>query len=390
MRWLAAVLPGSLALLLLLLPLEARAGPEGTPPPADVASGPALSADAAILIDGRTARTLWARGADQGRAPASTTKMMTALVALRRGQPDEQVVVGAAAAATPGSSAGLHAGDRYTLGALLRALLLRSGNDAAVAIAIHIAGSVGAFAALMNAQAAALGLQNTHFVNPHGLTAPFHFSSARDLALIARAGLQVPAFAALVDSTEAEIQGSDRLQREIRRELHNTNRLLLAYDWVDGVKTGTTTAAGNCLVASGTRNGFRLIAVVLHSDDRWGDALRLLQWGYAHFSNVPVALPGPGAIGLPVLAAWDVRQRVTVAAGEAPSVPVALDELPRVALRIVTPTALEAPIRRGQRVGSLQLQVAGTVLGAVPLLASAPVPRAPGWLLLWRRLTSGR
>ncbi len=376
-----------LAMLLAFPPRPAAAGALNAtyPPRAEVLRGPVISADAAVLIDARSGRLLWSRNADQARAPASTTKMMTALVALERGQLNEVIVVPRAAAATPGSSAGLRAGDRYTLAALLRGLLLRSGNDAAAAIATHLAGSEEGFAALMNARARALGLRSTHFVNPHGLTAPFHYSSALDLALIARAGLAVPAFAQLVATADAEMRGWDSMQREIRRELHNTNRLLVAYDWVDGVKTGTTNAAGNCLVASGNRGGFRLIAVVLHSDDRWGDAVRLLRWGYAHFSQVPVAPPGGQAL-LPVADARDPGAHVPAAPRTVLSMPVALEELPRLSWRVVAPVTLVAPVRRGEMVGRLQLQVAGITLASVPLAATASVPRAAPWVLLLRRL----
>ncbi len=390
MRWRVAFLPLLLAVWLGGFPAGLAAGLPTYPPAALTAGGPRVTADAAILIDAATGRTLWSRHADQARAPASTTKMMTALIALERGNLQQEVVVSAAAAATPGSSAGLRAGDRYTLAALLRGLLLRSGNDAAVAIAQAVAGSVPAFATLMNARAQALGLRNTHFVNPHGLTEALHYSSARDLALIARAGLRLPAFAALVNSAEAQLVGTNRLRQEIRRELHNTNRLLLTYDWVDGVKTGTTNAAGNCLVASGTRGGLRLIAVVLHSDDRWGDALRLLQWGYAHFSPVRLT-PGAGALAsVPVLAAQDPAQRVGVGVGHTLAVPVALDELPRLRERRVLPRALVAPVRAGQVVGHLSLEVAGETLAEAPLVATGSIPRASAWRLLWRRLTPWR
>ncbi len=360
--------------------------PAPAPPPAIVPGGPRVTADAAVLIDARTGRVLWGRQADQARAPASTTKMMTALVALELGHLDDVVTVTPAAAATPGSSAGLRAGDRYTLDNLLRGLLLRSGNDAAVAIAVHIAGSVPAFAGLMNARARALGLQNTHFENPHGLTAPLHESSARDLALIARAGLGIPAFAALVDSAESEMRGYDAATREIRRELHNTNRLLMAYEWVDGVKTGTTSAAGNCLVASGTRNGMRLIAVVLHSDDRWGDAMRLLQWGFTHFTPYQGATDGQSMADVPVLDAENPRMRVSALADGRLVAPVALDEYPYVRTGQRLPVAVRAPVRAGQVLGFAYVDVGTGRLAQVPLVAATAVPRASSLRLLLRHV----
>lgn len=352
------------------------------PPVADVVAGPShITADAAVLIDAATGRVLWSRASTEARAPASTTKMMTALVALEQGVPDAVVTVSRRAAATPGSSAHVRAGDRYTLAELLEAMLLRSGNDAAVAIAEHIAGSVPAFAALMNRRAAALGLTETHFVNPHGLTEAFHFSSAYDLALIARAGLALPSFARIVRRAEGELQGEDAQQRLIQRALTNTNRLLFTYGWVDGVKTGTTSAAGNCLVASGTRGGMRLIAVVLHSDDRWGDAVRLLDWGFTHFSYLrPVRA---GQIVRQIMVAGARRGAwLPVRAGGTLAVPVSLEELPRVRVLVRLDAALHAPVRQGQTVGYELVLVGGTSLAAVPLVAARSVPAAP-WPLRW-------
>ncbi len=356
------------------------------PFPADVAVGPQVTADAAVLIDATTGRVLWSRGAEEPRAPASTTKMMTALVALEEGNLKSVVTVSPAADATPGSSAHLRAGERYTLAQLLVALLLPSGNDAAVAIAEHVAGSVPAFAERMNAKARVLGLVATHFTNPHGLTAAGHYSSALDLALIARAGLRIPEFARIVDTAEAQIAGTNSMDQEIRRELHNTNRLLVTYGWVNGVKTGTTDAAGSCLVASAARGGVELIAVVLHSSDRWGDALRLLQWGYAHFSMVQPAAKGQVITTLPVRLAQDPTARVPVVAAADLTAPLALDELPRMRLIQDLPAAVDAPVRRGQLIGTLQLRVAGQPFAEVPLVAASTVKRVGLPLLWWRQL----
>ncbi len=374
---------GVAALFVGLVLWMSAAGASAGSPPADVAGGPPhITADAAVLIDYGTGRVLWAKAAWEARAPASTTKMMTALVALEHGNPGAVVTVSRAAAATPGSSAHLRPGDRFTLGELLEALLLRSGNDAAVAIAEHVAGSVPAFAALMNAKAKDLGLAETHFVNPHGLTEPFHFSSAYDLALIARAGLRVPAFAEIVRSAERQVQGYDAQQRLISRSLSNTNRLLFSYGWVDGVKTGTTSAAGNCLVASGTRGGMRLIAVVLHSDDRWGDAVRLLDWGFTHFSYVRPAVAGQ--MVREVRLAGTRRHALLPVVAAAPlAVPVSLEELPRLRVTVRLRAGLRAPVEKGEPVGSEAVLVGNTRLGTVTLVAGAAMPRAPWLLRLW-------
>ncbi len=347
--------------------------------PADVAAPPRVSADAAVLIDYATGRILWAKDAMSPRAPASTTKMMTALVALEQGNLESIVTVSPSAAATPGSSAHLRVGERYTLSALLHGLLLRSGNDAAVAIAQHIAGSVPAFAVLMNERARALGLVSTNFVNPHGLTESFHFSSAYDLALIARAALGIPTFAAIVDSPTGIMQGEDAHLRIIRKELANTNRLLVQYDWVDGVKTGTTNAAGSCLVASGTLGGMKLIAVVLHSDDRWADSLRLLQWGFSHFSDFP---PYRAGTLLRTVTIAKTDETLPVVTASPLAVPLALDEWyrARTAVRI---DALKAPISRGTVVGDVAIRLNGQVLAEVPLVAGRTVRAQPWWIRSW-------
>lgn len=348
--------------------------------PADVSAPPRVSADAAVLIDYATGRILWAKDAMSPRAPASTTKMMTALVALEQGNLDGVVTVSPSAAATPGSSAHLRAGERYTLLALVQGLLLRSGNDAAVAIAQYIAGSVPAFAVRMNERARTLGLVSTNFVNPHGLTETFHFSSAYDLALIARAALGIPTFAAIVDAPTGVMQGVDAHERIIRKELSNTNRLLFQYAWVDGVKTGTTNAAGSCLVASGTVGGMKLIAVVLHSDDRWADSLRLLQWGFSHFSYFP-----PYRAGTPIrtMAIGKTDERLPVVTGDPLAVPLALDEWPRVQT-VVRLAALQAPVSRGTVVGNLSVRLSGAVLAEVPLVAGRTVRAQPWWTRSWR------
>lgn len=380
----AALVVGLLALLAAPAPRSPAA-----PTPADVAEAPpGITADAAVLIDYGTARVLWAKDARAPRAPASTTKMMTALVALEAGDPEAEVTVSPAAAATPGSSAHLRAGDRYTLRALIEALLMRSGNDAAVAIAQHVAGSVPAFAALMNARARRLGLESTNFVNPHGLTEPFHYSSAYDLALIARAALAIPAFAEIVDSAERRIEGYDVQERAISRSLYNTNRLLFVYDWIDGVKTGTTSAAGNCLVASGTRGGMRLIAVVLHSDDRWGDAVRLLQWGFTHFSYLQPAVAGE-VVRSVALPGARRGERLPLVAAATLAVPVSLDELPRTRVTLRLTPGLRAPVWAGERVGNETLYVGGEPLASVALLAGRSV-RSAFFLARWWQGLRGR
>jgi D-alanyl-D-alanine carboxypeptidase (penicillin-binding protein 5/6) len=367
-RALAAV---ALAVLVLLCPTAAAA--QGAQPPPQ----PRVTADAAVLIDASTGTILWSKNANEARAPASTTKMMTALLALELGNPDDVVTVSRDAANVEGSNVWLRPGERVTLAELLEALLIKSANDAAVAIAEHLAGTVAAFADLMNARAASLGLQRTHFVNPHGLTHPNHYASAYDLALLARAAMAYPAFAALVRSPTGAMEGLSPDETSFVRRLRNTNRLLLTYDWVDGVKTGTTRAAGNCLVASGTRDGQRLIAVVLHSDNRWGDAVQLLEYGYAAYAFLPVGQAGQLVQTVRVAGARDPYLGLVATRTLAVPVPLADREQVRVTVSLHgTPTA---PVRAGQRLGTVSATLGGKVLGQVDLVAARAVARAPWW-----------
>jgi len=251
-----------------------------------------VSSAAALVMD-EIGSVLWQRHGRRRMAPASTTKIMTAVLALELGKLDDLVVVSRRAAARRGSRLGLREHERYRLEDLLVGMLMRSGNDAAIAIAEHIAGTVEGFVRLMNEKAAGLGAKDTHFVTPHGLDRPGHYTTAEDMALMARHAMANPVFAEVVGSKERVVGPEGRHGREKR--LRNTNKLLWRYAWTDGVKTGTTPRAGRCLVASATRDGRRLIAVVFHSANRWQDAVRLLNYGFARIrgrhSKAP-PLPG--------------------------------------------------------------------------------------------------
>ncbi|MDI3269671.1 MAG: D-alanyl-D-alanine carboxypeptidase family protein, partial [Bacillota bacterium] len=333
--------------LLLLLGLILNPGRAAAQDP------PPITADAFILMDAASGRVLHGGAIHQQRAPASTTKIMTAVLALELGDLQDMVLVSPEAAYTPGSGAGLRPGERYPLGELLEGLMLPSGNDAAVAIAQHLAGSVEAFAALMNEKAYWLGLKDTHFLNPHGLSHPQHLTSAYDLALLTRYALTLPTFQALVRKVQGEMAGFDAQGQPQCQVLFNTNRLLQERPWVTGVKTGTTTAAGHCLVSAAEKDGGRLIAVVLHSDDRWSDSLRLLEWGFENFRWLSLGKAGEWVARLPV------RE------GRSPYVPVALAADMKMALRpdeerdlrrnLRLPQGLRAPVMAGEELGRAEI-----------------------------------
>lgn len=261
---------------------------------------PAITSASVLLLDDASGTLLWARQPQARRAPASLTKMMTALV-VRAVDPLSSVfVISALAAATPGSRMNVLAGQRLTVLQLLYGLLLPSGNDAAVALAQGTSGSVPAFVAQMNARAAAMGLIGTHFVNPHGLDAAGHYSTALDLATLGEAVLRDPVLAQIVQTRQEIIRAPDG---QVLFDLHNLNRLLGVYPGVDGIKTGTTAAAGENLVVADLRNGHQVIAVVLGSTDRDADARALLDMGWAGWRWLnpqlpPLAILDGGAVDL--------------------------------------------------------------------------------------------
>lgn len=251
--------------------------PAPGPGPVDV------SAAAAILMDAETGEVLFERNPDSPRPPASITKILTALVILERGRLTDSVTVSQAAARIGGYRLGLRAGQQISLEDLLAAILIRSANDAAAAAAEHVGRGLSGFVALMNTKAQELGMRHSHFANPHGLDEPDHFTTARDMALLTRVALDLPEFARLVRSREAALTIWQRGRRGLRpqaRVIQSHNKLLGRLEGADGVKTGYTDAAGQCLVASASRNGQRMIAVLLDDPRRWVDAAALLEFGF--------------------------------------------------------------------------------------------------------------
>jgi D-alanyl-D-alanine carboxypeptidase (penicillin-binding protein 5/6) len=242
-----------------------------------------LSAAAAVLMDFDSGEVLFAKNARERRLPASTTKIMTALLVLERGHLDDRVVVMDRSGAPGGAGVGLKRGQRISLEDLVLAMLLRSANDAASAAAAHVAGTEERFVVRMNERAISLGMHDTHFTNPHGLDDPDHYSTAYDLALLARQALRQPTFARIVQTKEAwlSIQTGPKGRFAKRKLLRTHNRLLGHLYGANGVKTGYTGGAGRCLVASASRGGRQLIAVLLNDDHRWTNAAALLEYGFA-------------------------------------------------------------------------------------------------------------
>jgi D-alanyl-D-alanine carboxypeptidase (penicillin-binding protein 5/6) len=337
--------------------------------------GPSIHASAAVLVESKSGAVLFARNGDLQRAPASTTKMMTAIVALEKGNLHRIVKVSRRAAGTPGSSIWLRAGERISIRELLKGMMLQSGNDGSMAIAEGISGNMESFVDLMNRKAKEIGALNTNFRNPHGLRAPSHYTTALDLALIARYGLVIPQFSSLVSQKTATIKWAEQ-NRELG--VTNTNRLLWSLEGADGVKTGTTNEAGYCLVASATRDGKQLIAVVLNSGDRWGDCRRLLEYGFREFNIIKIAHR------------QQMICQLAVKAGSKPSVKlyprrdlIAVVKKGREHLLVkkveVFKNPVNAPLIPGEALGRIGYQYQGTVVEWIDLINHDPISVPKRW-----------
>jgi D-alanyl-D-alanine carboxypeptidase (penicillin-binding protein 5/6) len=359
-------------LLGLVAPLVAAVPAHAVAPP------PALKAASAVLMDAGSGRVLFAANADEERGMASMTKIMTlylALKALKAGRvhADDPVAVSEEAYRTPGSQIWLEPGEQLPFHQLLRAIAVGSANDAAVAVAEHVAGTVPAFVEEMNREAKRLGMTHTHFANPHGLDEPGHYSTARDLARLARAAVQMPELLALTSLRE------DRTIRDGKGGqlwLVNHNRLLGQYIGLDGLKTGYTSRAGYCLTATARRDGMRLIAVVMGaptSKDRFEGAAALLSYGFREWQSVPVVAADAVVARLPVEKGGVATVPIRVEAPVSLTIPRQAKPSLRVEKRL--PMRLTAPVRRGARVGTLVVYEGGSEAARVPLVAARSVDR---------------
>jgi D-alanyl-D-alanine carboxypeptidase len=239
---------------------------------------PALIASAAILVDDDTGRVLWGLHAHERRPVASTTKIMTALLALRKLKPNDIVTVAPSVPRVPLVREGLRAGEQVPAWKIFYSMLLYSGNDDALALAIAAGGTKNAFVREMNAEAQLLGLSDTHYVSPSGVIDTDNYSSAWDLAALTRVALRNARFRTIVRTKVEHVSWAPPTYAKI---YVNNNLMLKEYPGANGVKTGYTHAAGPCLVVSATRHGHTLIAVVLNSSDMYSDATRLLNFGFA-------------------------------------------------------------------------------------------------------------
>ncbi len=329
---------------------------------------PEISAANAILIEAKSGQILYNKAAFQVTPPASTTKILTALLALELAEPDEIVTVSKTAAATGEATIHLREGEKLTVGQLVKGALIRSGNDAAVAVAEHVAGNVEFFSLLMNQKARLLGAQNSNFVNPNGLPDERHRSTAFDLAVITSYALTNRMFAHVVEQKHETIPWYGGGHRYLK----NTNRLLWKYSGANGVKTGTTRAAGNCLVASASRGGMQLIAVVLKSGDRYGDSIRLLDYGFQNYFVEHI--PGNTVWG-EIYITNGKQQWVAVKTARPLTLAYPRSHKQLVERRVELTRTIAAPVTAGSRVGTVSLYMDKEKKVSTPLVTVTAVAK---------------
>ena len=320
----------------------------------------AFSAKSYALIDAENGRLLCGGNENERLPMASTTKIMTAYLAIENSNPDDIVTVSKNAASTEGSSIYLKAGEKISMRELLYGLMLESGNDAAVAIAEHVSGTTQEFAEAMTRKAQEMGALNTAFKNPNGLNAEGHYTTAKDLALITRAALKHPFFAEIVGTKSIRLS---------RSTYTNHNKLLSMYEGITGVKTGFTKKCGRCLVSSCSRNGFSLIAVTLNDPDDWNDHMLLYDKAYSEYCYTQLISDGKafGAVKT------DEGVSINLMYKDGIGVYLNDDEKNRVVISYDLPDTAELPVYKGQKVGTAAAELDGIKLGECDIVSSEDV-----------------
>ncbi len=335
----------------------------------------AISAQKAILLDAVTGRVLYEKQADEKSLIASTTKIMTALIVCEQCNVLDRMQIPKEAVGIEGSSIYLQEGEVLSLQELLYGMMLHSGNDAATALAIYCGGTVEGFAQLMNDKARMLKMTGSHFVNPHGLDAPDHYSTARDLAILARYAMKNPIFAQTVSTKTVRIGN---------RSLTNHNKLLWRVEGAEGVKTGFTRAAGRILVSSAQRQGRRLIAVTIEDGNDWADHAALYEQGFRGFTLCQVVQEGQIMGQLSVFGG--VEDKVDVVAQEDFSFALADGE--RITIRLSKKGAAFAPVVEGGNAGFAYICIDDNPVGKVALQYASTVEQQqpPPKKSMWQRL----
>lgn len=324
----------------------------------------AVSAQSAIVTDAVSGRALYSKNPDQKSLIASTTKIMTALLICERCNVLDQMKIPKEAVGIEGSSMYLQEGEILSLQELLYGLMLSSGNDAAVALALYCSGSIEEFAGQMNDKARMLGMKNTHFQNPHGLDAKDHYSTASDLAILASYAMDNPIFQKTV-STKSVTVGN--------RFLRNHNKLLWLFPEADGVKTGYTKAAGRILVSSAVRNGRRLVAVTIDDPNDWKDHQALANQGFSEYNLQRIVTRGD-CVGYREIASGE-KQKVAVLADDNYVYAISPQESPQ--LLLSGSGFLYAPVAEGADAGYAYVLLSGKAVGKIPVVYGETIEMAP-------------
>lgn len=335
------------------------------------------SAVSAVLIEAETGTVVYAKNADEQRAMASTTKIMTAILTIEAGDLDSEFTVDSYAIRVEGTSMGLQEGDRVSRRDLLYGILLPSGNDAANAAAVSVSGSIGGFVELMNHKAQELGLASTHFATPSGLDADGHYTTARDLAMLTAYAMKNDIFREIVCCSSAEVEFGNP---PYRRTLYNSNKMLSRYEGAIGVKTGFTDNARRCLVSAAERDGVTLIAVTLNAPDDWNDHEKMLNYGFSKVFSYPlelscseqVAVAGTGrSVGV-----YAEHDMISLFPGQR-------EALTR---KVMLPQFVYGDVKRGDVLGEIQFTLDGKVVKRCPLYAKETVAADDTELSLWQRI----
>ena len=373
-RFLLVYISVCLAILIFVPVFEADTGLNAFTP-GSVASyafsgkdGVPVVAESAVLLDAKTHKILFASNAQKRLGMASTTKIMTALVALESGKLKESFVIPPEATGIEGSSIYLMTGEIFTLEELLYGLMLESGNDAATAVAIAVAGDVESFVKLMNRKAQQLGLSDTHFDNPHGLSSEKHYTTAADLAFLTACALENPEFLKIVSTKVYRLSSEGR---KCERYFSNHNKLLGNYEGMIGVKTGYTKSTGRCLVTAAERGDMRLVAVTLNSSDDWNDHRSMLDYGFGAFEVKKVASKNEFRFEV-ALTGGETKTLYVSNPGE---VSLCLPSGTEIRTSVSLPPFVYAPVSEGQYVGSVRVYANEVLVEEVPLCAESTVKR---------------
>lgn len=341
------------------------------------AEGVSVSAASAIVIEAETGTVLFEKNPDERRAMASTTKIMTAILTIEAGDLDRRFTVDPYAIMVEGTSMGLREGDIVSRRDLLYGILLPSGNDAANAAAVSVAGSVSAFADKMNEKARELGLTNTHFVTPSGLDANEHYTTARDLALLTAYAMKNALFREIVSCRSKQLEYGNP---PYKRTLYNSNKMLSRYVGAIGVKTGFTDNARRCLVSAASRDGVTLIAVTLSASDDWNDHTRMLNNGFSQVSAYPIETGCSATVSVA-----GTGKTVGVYANET-TLSLKPEQRQKLERRVLLPRMVYGEVNEGDELGSLEFFLEGKLVKSVPLYASESVSAENGELNFGQKL----